>query len=465
MKKTASANPKTDLVSELVALGERAAARALRAGAEAAEVVVSDGSELSAKVRLGEPELVQEAGSRALGLRVFRDLRAAVTYTSDLAPDALDRFVDETVELAELAEPDELNRLPDDDEYARELPDLDLWDEAALGLTAAQAIAIAREGEAAARGFSPKITNSEGATCGRTAGALALVARGRGRAGFAGGYRGTYQSLTVEPIADDEGGKKRNAVYWSGARFRDRLEPPEAVGREAARRAVAKLGAEKVATATLPVVFDPEAGRALLRALFSVAAGSAVHRRSSYLLGREDTAIASPLVTIVDDPLLRRAPGSRPFDGDGLAARRNVVVDGGRLVGYLCDVYSARKLGRRSNGCAGRGVGGAPHVTTSNFVLQPGGSSRSELLAVARGLYVTDLMGFGFNPVTGDFSRGAGGFLIENGELTKPVTEVTVSANFDALWKSIDAVGDDLDLKTSTACPTFRVSKMTVAGR
>jgi PmbA protein len=346
------------------------------------------------------------------------------------------------------------------------VPDLDLYDERVPHVTTPEAIELAKAAERAALGYSGKVTNSEGATYARTVGAVALVAAGRGRAGFAGGYRGTYASLTVEPICDDKGGKKRNALYWTGARFLDRLEAPEAVGREAARRAVARLGSEKIPTSSLPVVFDPDAGRALLRALFSVIAGGAIYHRSSYLVDREGSDVASPLVTIVDDPLIPRAPGSRPFDGDGLAARRNAVVEAGRLLTYLCDTYSARKLGRRSNGCAGRGVGGAPYVTTSNFVLQAGASKREAIVReIDRGLYVTDLMGFGFNAATGDFSRGAGGFLIEKGELSRPVAEVTISANFDILWRSIDAVADDLDLKTSTACPTFRVSNMMVAGR
>jgi PmbA protein len=229
---------------------------------------------------------------------------------------------------------------------------------------------------------------------------------------------------------------------------------------------VAKLGSEKIATGELPVVFDPEAGRALLRLLFSVISGGAIYRKSSYLLDREGTAVASPLVTIVDDPLIPRGPGSRPYDGDGLPSRQNVVVAGGVLKTYLFDTYSARKLGRRSNGCAGRGVGGAPHVTTSNFILQKGTTPAAEVVrSVERGLYVTDMMGYGFNAVTGDFSRGAGGFLIEKGQLTRPVSEITVSANFNELLQAVDAVGDDLDLRSSTACPTFRVSRMMIAGR
>lgn len=457
------------VVAELVELGRRAARRAIAAGAEAAEVVVSDGAELYAKVRFGEPELVHEAGARKLGLRVFRDRRAASTYTADLQAQALERFVDETVALAALAEPDELNELPPEEQYAREVPDLDLYDERVVSIPAEQAIRLAREGEAAARAYSDQITNSEGASYGRSHSAVALVVEGRGRTGswdgFAGSYRGTRHSLTVEPLADDADGKKRGGYYWTSSRFLDGLEPADEVGREAARRTLAKLGAEKIPTATLPVVFDPEAGRALVRTLAGVLSGGAIYRGSSYLVGREGTPIASPLVTLVDDPLIPRGPGSRPFDGEGLRSRKNLIIEGGHLVTYLLDTYSARKLGRTSNGCGG----GSGSVSTSNLIFRNGASARAQVLDVPRGLYVTEMMGFGFNAATGDFSRGAGGFLIENGQLTRPVSEVTISANFDDLLKSIDAVADDLEddlhLKTSTACPTFRVAKMTIAGR
>jgi len=449
-------------VEDLKRIAERACKLAKQHGADAAESLVQGGAELSVKIRLGEPELVQEAASRALGLRVFRDHRAALTYTSDLSDAALERFVAESVELAKLAEPDELNELPPRAELATSQPDLELWDDAALSVDAKGALERCKKGEAAARGFSPKVTNSEGATYSRVVGASAFG----NSDGFIGGYRGTYQSLVVEPICDDADGKKRNGFWWTADRFLARLQDPEEVGCEAARRTVAKLGAEKIATGELPVVFDPESGRALLRALFSVISGGAIYRKSSYLLEREGTSVASPLVTIVDDPLIKRGPGSRPYDGDGLAARKNVVVDAGTLKTYLLDVYSARKLGRQSNGCAGRGVGGAPHVTTSNFVLQKGTTRAADVIGgVARGLYVTEMMGFGFNAVTGDFSRGAGGFLIENGKLGRPVSEITIGANFNDLWHGIDAVGDDLDMRSSTACPTFRVAKMMVAGK
>jgi PmbA protein len=193
--------------------------------------------------------------------------------------------------------------------------------------------------------------------------------------------------------------------------------------------------------------------------------GSAIWRKSSYLVGREGTRVASDLVTVLDDPLIPRAPGSRAYDGEGLVTRRNLVVERGVLRTYLCDSYSARKLGRESTASASRGGGASVGPSTSNFVLQPGTESGEAILkATKRGLFVNEMMGFGFNAVTGDFSRGAAGFWIENGELAYPVSEVTISLNIDQLWQSIDAVGSDLDLRTATAAPTIRVAKMTVAG-
>jgi PmbA protein len=271
-------------------------------------------------------------------------------------------------------------------------------------------------------------------------------------------------SFYVEPICDDAEGKKRNGVYWTASRFFSRLMAPEAVGEEAARRTAAKVGAKKIATCQVPVIFAPEAARGLVGQFVGVMSGGAVWRRSTYLASREGTPVASPLVEIVDDPLLPRGPGSRPFDGEGLATRTQVLVDRGVLKTFLCDTYAARKLGRQSTASAGRAVGGGPHVTTSNVILRPGKVSPVSLEDVERGLYVTDLMGFGFNAVTGDYSQGAQGFWIENGRRVHPVTEITVSANFDDLWKNVDGLADDLDTRSSVQVPTLRVAKMTVAG-
>jgi PmbA protein len=442
-------------------LAEQMLSFALRAGADGAEVLVRDGSELEVKVRLGEPELVKEAGSRALGLRVLKDHRAAVTYTSDLQPEAMAALARQTVDLAGLAEPDPLADLPARELMAGQVPELELWDEAVPSLDVPEAMRRAKRGEAAALKFDPRVTNSEGAIFGRVMGAVAFATS----AGFSGSYRGTNVSYVVEPVCDDAGGKKRNGYHWTSSRFLAALQDDEAVGLEAARRTVAKLGSRKVDTGEVPVIFSPEAARGLLGQLAGVISGGAVWRKSSYLAQREGTAVASALVTVVDDPQVRRAPGSRPFDSEGLATRPNVVVSEGVLRTFLCDTYAGRKLGRPSTGSAGRGIGGGPHVTTSNFILRPGQTSPAEIERLERALYVTDLMGFGFNAVTGDYSQGANGFWIEKGERAFPVSEITISANFDDLWKGIDALGTDLDTRSSVQTPTFRVGRMTVAGR
>lgn len=450
-----------DEVNKLIALGQRVVDDARKAGADIAEVLVSDSAELSAKVRMGEPELIEEAGSHALGLRVFKDGRAATTYSSDPTDAGLAALVADAVELAELSEPDPEALPPDAADLTHDFPELDLYDPAGGSIDAAQATDLALAAEQAARDADTRIVNSEGATYGRVRSAVALVTSG----GFAGGYRGSYQSLSVQPLAEDEGGKKRTGSYWDARRHVGEMMDPAAIGAEAARRTVAKLGAQKVPTQEAPVVFDPDAGRALLGLFFSCVAGGAIYKRASYLLDREGERVASDLVSFVDDPLVARGPGSRPFDGEGLASRQNAVVEQGILRTYLLDTYSARKLDKKSTGSAARGLTGRPSVSPTNFHLLAGETPPEDIVAdVKQGLYVTSMMGFGFNAVTGDFSRGAEGFWIEDGKKAFPVGEITISLNFDDLWTSVDAVGSDLDPKTRYACPTFRVAKMTVAG-
>jgi len=439
---------------------EQMVSLAKRAGADGAEVLVRDGNELEVKVRLGQPELVKQAGSRALGLRVVKDNRVANTYTSDFSAGALEQLAADTVELAELAEPDEYAALPAPEKMAQSIPELKLFDEATARLGVDEALALALRAESAANKCDPRITNSDGASFGRVSGASAFASS----AGFSGSYSGSFASLVVQPVADDEGGKKRNGFWWSASRFASELDDPESVGQEAARRTVAKLGSRKIATCEAPVIFPPETARALLGKLAGVASGGAVWRKSSYLANRENTVVASPLVTIVDDPLILGAPGSRPYDGEGLLSQRNTLVEEGVLKMFLCDTYAARKLGRDSTASAGRGVGGGAHVSTSNLILLPGKTSREAVMNVDRGFLVTSLMGFGFNAVTGDFSQGAEGFWVEKGEQVFPVSEVTISLGFDDLWRSVEAVGDDLDARSSTQAPSLRVSSMTIAG-
>jgi PmbA protein len=290
----------------------------------------------------------------------------------------------------------------------------------------------------------------------------ALVTSG----GFAAASRGTFASLTVSPVVDDTDGKKRSGYHWTAKRHTRDLLPDAEVGKEAARRTLAKLGAKKVETQECAVVFDPDAARSILGLLAGCVNGGSIWRRGSYLVDRLGTQVASELVTVLDDPLIPAGPGSRAWDGEGLASRRNLVVDKGVLKTYLLDSYSGRKLDMPSTASASRGGSGGVGPSTTNFVLQPGTLSPEEIVkSTKKGLYVTDMMGFGFNGVTGDFSRGAAGFWIENGEKTFPVAEVTISLNLDEILKRIDAVGSDLDLRSATASPTIRVSAMTLAGR
>jgi PmbA protein len=453
----------------LIALGQDIVDRARAAGADVAEVVVGEGSHLSAKVRMREPELVEEAGSRSVGLRVMIGQQVAVSTSSDLSQAGIARLVEDAIELARLAEPDpsagppERSLLSDRSQHV----DLDLHDDRIDAIDGAAALAHAKKGEAAALEHDSRVTNSEGASFGRASGARAIVTSG----GFRGVSRGTYASLSVHPVCDDvatetTGPKKRSGYYWTAKRHYAGLDSDESVGREAARRTLAKLGARKVETQEVPIVFDPDVARAMLGLLASCINGGAIWRRSSYLVDRVGTKVASELVTVIDDPLIPQAPGSRAFDGEGLLSRKNVVVENGVLQTYLLDSYSGRKLGLPSTASASRGGSGGVSPGTTNFVLQPGTSRPEDIVrSTERGLYVTEMMGFGFNAVTGDFSRGAAGFWIEKGEKTFPVSEVTISLDLDQLLQRIDMVGTDLDMRTSVASPTFRVSAMTVAGR
>jgi PmbA protein len=451
-------------INKLIELGTKVMERALKQGADVAEVGISEGAHLSVKVRMGEPELVEEAGSKSLGLRVMRGQQVAVTHTSDFTEAGLSRFIDDALELAQLSQPDPFAGPPDPAllSRAQDHADLQLFDPAVNDMDAARAIEMAKRCEKAALGFDKRLTNSEGANVSRQAGASALVTSG----GFRGGVRGTYTSISVHPVANDADGKMRSGYYWSARRFADQLEDAEAVGLEAARRTLQKLGSRKLDTQEVAVIFDPDAGRSILGLLASCINGGSIWRKSSYLLDREGQQVASSLVNVVDDPLIARGPGSRPFDGEGLISRRNSVVEEGILKTYILDTYSAKKLKKKSTGNASRGSSGGVGPSTTNLILQPGKQSVEQLLkSTERAFYVTDMMGFGFNAVTGDFSRGASGFWIERGERKFPVSEVTISLNLDEILKRIDGIADDLDLRTSICTPTFRVSGMTVAGK
>jgi PmbA protein len=438
----------------------RALAGALGAGAHSADAAFAETESLEARVRGSEIDFVKQARERVLSIRAFvpgpGGLRTASTSTSDLAPGTIDHVAAEAVALARATAPDPAAGLPQDG-FAADAPDLGLFAAEDRHVAVEARIEEARRAEAAARALDPRIANSEGS---QVESGFRRFAYGNS-AGFAGAYESASHSLFCEPLARQDGGMQRD--WWmTVARRLDRLEDPAAVGRRAAERALRRLGARQVATCEVPVIFEPTIARSLLGDLAQCVSGGAIYRDASFLKDRLGDAIASELVTVVDDGRLPGGLGSRPFDGEGLPTRRNVVLDAGRLRSWLLDGYSARKLGLRSTGNAAR-FGGGPGPT--NLWLEPGRLPPEEIVRrTERGLLVTELIGMGFNPVTGDYSRGAAGLWIEAGRPVHAVEEITIAGHLGEMLAAIDAVGSDLVWLGSIAAPTLRVARMTVAG-
>jgi len=434
--------------------------QAVGRGATDAEAIGIETTEFHVEVRLGEVEKLQEAASRGIGLRVLYQGRQASSSTSDISPQAIDELVSSAVEMAKLTSVDEAATLPARDELARESADLGLYDVAIGELPTERKIEMARFAEEAARGFDPRITNSEGSSCSTTVGKTILVTS----AGFAGEYQGTTCARMVAPIAK-EGDEMQVAGWGDRQRLLTSLDSPEELGREAARRALRKLNARKVATQEAPIVFESGVVEELLADFFGAIDGYSIFRRASFLVGRLGELIAAPELTVIDDGQMRNAVGSRPFDSEGLATRRTVVVENGVLKSYLLNTYTARKLGLRSTANAARGLTGAPAVGFSNFFIAPGVYSPNEIIAsVKNGFYVTEMIGFGFNAVTGDFSRGASGWWIEDGKLAFPVEEVTIAGNFRDMLRGITMIGSDLRFRGRIAAPTIKIDRMMVSG-
>jgi PmbA protein len=442
----------TDLLVDMLA-------QAGRRGATAADAFVVEDQSFSAQVRLGSVDTVKYAREQHLALRVFVGRSVAAASTSDLSRDSVSRLVDEAVALARITSPDELSGLPSASELATELPALDLHDPTGHDLPPEDKIELARRCEAAALAADPRITNSEGGDFSDRRARYAYATSH----GFRGEYETSSFSISTSPVASQNGEMQRDGWYHV-SRKRARLDAPEDVGRIAARRALRRLGARRVPTTEVPVIFDPDTAATLIRHVAGAASGPSLYRQASFLVGKLGERIASPAVTIVDDGTMPGALGSRPFDGEGLPVRRTVVVDQGVLSSYLLDTYSGKKLGMASTHHAARDGSGVS-VSTTNLYLAAGAADPSDIVkSVARGLYVTELIGFGVNGVTGDYSRGAVGMWIENGELAYPVEEITVAGNLLEMWKNVEAVGSDLVFRDRTAAPTILIGRMVVAG-
>jgi PmbA protein len=431
-------------------------AKAKAAGADAADALLAHSVALSHAQRLGELERLEREESNDLGLRVFVGRRQAIVSSSDTAPAALDELVARALAMARSVPEDPHCGLADPDQLAKAPPELDICD---AGEPAAEAlIERAAACEDAARAV-PGITNSEGAEAGWSLSRIALAASN----GFAGGYAVSRHSLGVAVLAGEGLDMERDYEFSSQVYGAD-LEDPGAVGRKAAERTLRRLGARKAATGRVPVVFDPRVAGGLIGHMAGAINGNAVARGTSFLKDKLGERIFAPGITIVDDPHRPRGLRSKPFDGEGVANGRLDVVADGQLTTWILDLASARQLGLETVGRAARGTSSPPGPATTNLYMEPGPLGPAELMAdIKQGFYVTEMMGMGVNPVTGDYSRGAAGFWIENGALAYPVSEVTVAGNLKDMFPEMTPASD-LEFRYGTNAPTLRVEGMTVAG-
>ena len=435
--------------------------RAMELGATAAEAVAREGSEFSVVVRMDEVETLKEAGARALGVRVFVGQQAASTSTSDLSPQGVEQLVGGALELARVTSADPMGGLPPAELLGQIPGELALYFDDVYSLSNEERIAQARRAERAALACDSRLVNSDGGSFDASVGSKVLA----NSHGFVGQYRSSYCSITAAPIASDKAGSMQRDYWYSAARSLAKLDPPEEVGRIAAQRTLRRLGARKIKTRKAPIVFDRQTSASLLDHIFDAVNGDAIYRHASFLAGRLGQKVFGANLTVIDDGTTPGGFGTRPFDGEGVPTRRTTVIENGELKSYLLNSYTAKKLNLATTGNASRGLAGTPGIGNGNFFVQPGEKSQEEIIAgVKQGLLVTEFLGFGVNMVTGDFSRGASGLWIENGELAYPVEEITVAGNLAEMFGNLAEIGSDLIWRGSLACPTLRIEGMTIAG-
>lgn len=449
-------------------LAERLVEAARSAGADACDATVGVGSSLSAKARDGEIEDVTRSSSRAAGVRVIVGGRLGFA-TSAEAPrtkEAIAELAKTAVALAEVSTPSEHNVIPDPTSESLEVLDeraqrLDLWDGDVAGADATWAAERALLMERVVR-ETPGISTVREVGAATSWGVFALATS----KGFVGGYGGTSARLSASGVAEDEGGKKQVDGWWDAARSFADLGDPEAVASEAARRALARVGARKVPSAKAPVLFDPIMAKGFFAAVLSAINGDAVSRRASFLAEQKGEVVLVPGIRLRDDPLVPRGFGSRPFDDEGVAVRAMDLIDAeGRLCTWLLDARSASRLGERPTGHASRGSTSLPHPSSSNVqVLGGQGDFASIVRETERGLLVTSLLGHSPDLVTGEYSRGASGFWIEGGEIAFPVEEVTIAGHMLEMMRGLDRVGADLDTRSSLHAPTIRFAELSISG-
>jgi len=433
---------------------------ALEQGATDAECTLSEGEEFSARVRMRALEKLTDAGSRGAGLRVLVGKCVGSSHTSDLSSAGLRQMVESALAIAAISTEDPYADLPDSSELGSLNGDLQLYSDDIRSIDTPARIQAALETEEAALCWDPRITNSDGGSFKAHAGER-VFANSRG---FLGSYRTSSCSISTSPVARQ--GETMERDYWySSARSHSQLDTPAAVGRRAAERTVRRLGARKIPTQNVPVIFDSVTARSLIGNIFEAVEGNSIYRKASFLAGKLGERVASENVTVIDDGSIPGLFGTAPFDDEGVPSRRTMVIDRGVLKSYLLNTYTARKLGMRTTGNAARGLTGNAGVGHGTFFLQKGARSPEEIIrGIRQGLYVTELIGHGVNIVTGDYSRGAAGLWIENGEFAYPVSEITIAANLQRMLMDVEAAGSDLEFRGSVASPTLLIREMTVSG-
>jgi PmbA protein len=447
--------------TDLRELAQDTVRRAMQQGATAAECVIREGDEFSTLVRLGEVETLKESGSKAIGVRVFYGQRSASTYSSDFSREGLDRMLNSALELAKITSEDPFAGIPEQAQLGSIPGNLDLYSPDVYSLPGSERIAYARRAEKAALDFDSRLKNSEGGSFDAATGHKVLA----NSHGFVGEYRRSYCSVAAIPIAQDESGAMQRDYWFSVSRNLAGLESPEQVGKIAAERTLRRLGARKVKTQQVPIVFDPLVATSILNHIFEGVNGDSVYRGASFLAGKLGQRIAGSNVTVIDDGTMVGGFGTSPFDGEGIPTRRTIVIENGVLTSYLLNTYTAKKLGLKTTANAARGLAGTPGIGPGNYFLQPGLKIPQQLIAdVKEGLYVTEFLGMGVNLVTGDYSRGASGLWISGGELTYPVEEITVAGNLKDMFMNISDIANDLEFRGSVAAPTLRVDGLTVGG-
>ncbi|MFN5758590.1 MAG: TldD/PmbA family protein [Sphingomonadaceae bacterium] len=432
-------------------------ARALKAGADAADAIYVADASTGVQVRLGALEDVQRSEGEEIGLRVFVGRQSASASSSDLSIDALTKLAERAVAMAGQAPEDEFAGLAPEELLMRDAPrDLDIDDGADVSPQALRERAMAAEDAArAVKG----VTNSEGGSAGAGRAIVALATSG----GFAGSYSGSSHSVSASVLAGEGAGMQRDYAYHSVRHLAD-LDDAAAIGREAGDKAVARLNPIKLKSGPMPVVLDRRVGGSLVGHLIGAITGSSIARKTSFLLEALGTEIFGPNITIIDDPHRLRGLRSKPFDGEGLPTSRRALIDKGVLTTWLLDSASARQLGLHPTGHGARGVGGPPGAGASNLHMEAGSISPADLMAdITEGFYVTELIGQGVNGLTGDYSRGASGFVIRNGQIAEAVAEVTIAGNLKDMFRNLTPA-NDLTFRYGTNVPTLRVEGLTLAG-